>query len=203
MNIIMFTIVIVTSITVGSPHNVFTGKIVYYPGTELRTQQFTLYTEAGERVYDLYDHPAHTYYICDNGSVFAMNEHELWYINVRGEVLWQRSIEGVNRTGFSSEGAIFYVSEKTAVCVYDCSGAMRYELPPARLFTSCDGGERIVMIAADTAYCYEHGVLQYAIALPSCYAWDISLSDDQEDMVIEFKDHLEIIDLDTGKRRSP
>jgi hypothetical protein len=189
--------------TIGSPDGMFTAEIEYYPGTELFTKQFALYTRDGERVYDLYDHPAHTYYVCNNGNVFAMNEHELWCFNASGEVLWQRPIDGANGSGFSSEGEIFYLSEKGGVYVYDCAGKIRHELPPARLFTSSDGGERIAVVAADTAYYYEHGILLHRTQLSSVYAWGVSFSDDHEDVVIEFKDHLEVIDHESGKRRSP
>jgi len=203
MNIIPLICLALANVTMESPDGSMYAVIEYYPGTVLWTEHFTLYTRTGDRIYRINDHPAHTYFICNTGNLYAMNERDLWFFDRNGKEIWHRSLHAVNTSGFSADNTVFFLSEKSGIRVYDNDGNVEHDLPPGRLFSSVNKGDLIAVVSSDTAYYYEHGELVHTIPLSSPYVWQIAFSDDHTTIEIEYVDHLEIIDCATGTRRIP
>lgn len=201
MTLIPLLSLILTGVTVESPDGAFFAEVEYYPGTDLMAKHFTLYAKAGDWIYSISDHQAHTFYISNCGNVYAMNEHNLWFFDVYGVEQWHHSLDGVNTSGFSSGGTVFYVSDKSGIYVYDDCGNVLYKLLPGRLFKAANNGDVIAVTAIDTLYYYEHGSVKHRVHLVDPYVWGLAFSNDGAYILVEYKDRVEEIECITGAWR--
>jgi hypothetical protein len=166
----------------------------------LSVESFTLYNQNDEVVYTKEKPRTHTFCISDAGTVFALNEKQLYLYNQNGLEIFLKNLNYPNGFKFSPDNVLFFASDKDGIFVYSNEGALVYALNPGRLFSSTVKGKTIAIISTDTIFVYEHGVQKFVKKLATPYVRTLSFSEDETSIIIKEPAGVEVIDVQTGKR---
>ena len=121
------------SIEISSDNDVFSAQIDYTGGTNCFARHFTMYK------HDLISYTkeelqAHTFYISDTGTVFALSDRQLYFYDQQGNVKTLKDLIYPNGFGFSTDKHHFFASDRNALNIYSRTGELVYELKPCRFF---------------------------------------------------------------------
>ena len=184
-----------------SNNGLYQGTIAYGQAMDLNVESFALDNQNRELLYTKRNPDATTFFINNNGIVFALNEKRLHFYELNGAVHLLKELEFPNGFGFSSDNLLFFASDRNSISVYNNEGEIIYELDPGRLFTSTKAGKTIAVISQNNLFIYEYGSRKFTRQLSTPYARKISFSDDGESIIIDEPSGVEIFDCQTGAKK--
>lgn len=194
MNVLIISLMICLSADVHSDNGFFRASVSYSGGAELITGSFTMYDQYGDIIYAKRDVPANTFFISNTGTVFALNEHRLYFYQRDGSEVMLRELLYPNGFGFSLDNSQFFASDREGVFAYSHEGVLVHTYHPGRLFASTGHGESVAVISADTLFIYEYGRLRDTEFISSPYARDVYFSVDAESIMVQVQDGIEVYD---------
>jgi hypothetical protein len=197
MTVLIINLIISLSVNVHSDNGLFRASINYSGGAELITESFALYNRYGDIIYTKRDVPVNTFFISNTGSVFALNEHRLYFYQRDGSEMMLRELVYPNGFGFSPDNSQFFASDRDGVFAYSHEGVLVHTYRPGRLFASTGNGECVAVISADTLFVYEYGRLRDTEYLSSPYAREVCFSWDANYIVVQIHGGTEIYDRRT------
>lgn len=190
-------LIICVSSSIHADNGSFHAAVRYSGGSELITETFELYDRGGDIMYAKRDIPLNTFFICNTGSVFALNEHRLCFYLPDGSETMLRDLVYPNGFGFSPENSLFFASDREGLFVYSLEGVLIHTYRPGRLFATTERGECVAVVSADTLFVYENGRLADTEPLVSPYVWDVRFSDEAKRVIVQFEDVIEAYDRPT------
>ncbi|UCF71245.1 MAG: hypothetical protein JSW49_02910 [candidate division WOR-3 bacterium] len=199
MNSLILSLMISFTVDVGSSNGLYRAAVQYGGGSELITSSLTLYDAYDNVVYVKNNIIMNTFYVCDNGNVFALNEHRLCFYRMDGSEMLLQELSYPNGFGFSPDNAVFFASDKEGLFAYSDEGSLTGKYRPGRLFASTSGGGAVAIISADTLFVYRSGGLVDRQFLSSPYVHDVCFSDDGASIVIRLPGDIRAI-YDTHRR---
>lgn len=191
---LFFGIIYLFSVDFSSENGLFTMQVDYTGGTECFAENLILY-ENDIPVYTLENTPAHTFYITNIGTVFALSDHQLCFFGRDGNVEVLQDLHFPNGFGFSEDKERFFASDRDHLRVYYQNGEVLYELEPCRLFIDFQNGRFIAAVSNDTLIFYEDGqeVLKRALSTP--YIRGLEFSKDNNCLIVQTPRSFETIEL--------
>ncbi len=199
MNSLVPILLFLLTHTVDSRQGQYFGVIEFGRGSELTVQSFTLYRRNHEIIYRKITPQANTFFITDLGSVFALNERNLFFYEQNGTEIWLKALDYPNGFRFAADHTLFLSSDKDGIFVYANNGKLMYELRPGRLFSCDEDGRQIAVVSNDTLFFYEDGALKFSSMLASPYARDLEFSGDKKSLIIKEPHGVEILDVTSGR----
>ena len=181
-----------------SENGLFTIQVDYTGGTEFFVDKFTLYKNETP-VYTLGNIPAHTFYVSNIGTVFALNDYQLYFFNRDGNFEILQDLHFPNGFGFSKDKKNFFASDRDYLRVYMQNGELLYELAPCRLFIDFQDGEFIATVSSDTLTFYEEGKEVSKSLLSTPYIRSMEFSKDQNCLIIQTPRSFETVELPNNK----
>jgi len=194
MNGLIINLIIFFSVNVSSNNGRYHASVRYQGGTELITESLTLYDRYNNVVYTKNNIAVNTFFISDDGNVFALDEHRLYFYRLDGSEMILKELSYPNGFGFSPDITVFYASDREGLFAYSDEGNLVCTYSPGRLFASTANGESVVVISADTLFVYENGGLTDTEFLTSPYARDVYFSGDAKSVVIQIQGSTKIYD---------
>ncbi len=184
INSAIVCLIISFTVSVGSSNGLYRAAVQYGGGTELIASSLTLYDAYENVVYVKSNITMNTFYVCDNGNVFALNEHRLCFYSVDGSETLLQEFSYPNGFGFSPDNAVFFASDREGLFAYSDEGSLAGKYRPGRLFASTNGGESVTVISADTLFVYQGGGLVDLKFLSSPYVRDVGFSGDGDSIMV-------------------
>ncbi|MDH4242085.1 MAG: hypothetical protein OEW48_21190 [Phycisphaerae bacterium] len=185
------------SINLNSDNGVFSAQVDYSGGTNCVVQQITMYRDRMS-LYTIESPKAHTFYISDTGTVFALSDQQLYFYDQQGNVKTLQDLTFPNGFGFSLDNHNFFASDRNTLNVYSRSGELIYELNPCRLFIGFEQGKYIATVSNDTLFFYEDGVEVATRYLSTPYIRRLYISDDKRCVIVEKPNASEAIEFPVG-----
>ncbi len=186
--------------SVFSPNQKYQGVVEYAQVVDLTVMSFIMLGEHGETLYVKTSPPAMTFYVNDNGTVFATNESQLYFYDKTGRDTMLKGLEHPNGFGFSPDHALFFASDKTELAAYCPCGRLLRQFKPCRLFASSDQGSIVATVVNDTLIIYHKGRDQYQITLATPYIHEIRITPDGKQVILKEPDGTETFDALTGTK---
>lgn len=200
MVITLLMIILPASQSVFSPNQKFQGVVEYDQAIDLTVLSFIMLNEKGETMYVKKSPAAMTFYVNDNGTVFATNESQLFYYDRSGRDTMLKGLEYPNGFGFSPDHALFFASDKNELAAYCICGRLQQQLKPCRLFASSDQGSVVATVTDDTLIIYLKGRDRYKITLATPYIHELRITPDGKQIVLKEPDGTEAFDALTGTK---
>lgn len=198
MNSLLIGLLFILAADVCSDDGSFRALIQHRGGTELVTESITLCDRAGNVLYAKKDLAAHTFFIGNSGSVFAVSAERLDLYHPDGREVTLKELVYPNGFGFSPDNALFFASDREGIFTYSDRGVLAGTYCPGRLFASTARGGCVAVVSADTLYVYEKSALGDVELLASPYAWDVFFTgDDGEHIVVQYENLTQIYDRRT------
>jgi hypothetical protein len=197
----MFSIILVIVSTVWnfvSPNAQYCLSAEMEGGTVFAAEEFTL-RDGNTVLYRVYDPGAHTFFVSDHGTVFALGERYAVFYDRTGERDTLMAVVHANKSGFTENHDLFYISMRDGMYVYTLDGALLYTLTPGRLLASSEGGEYIAAVSADTLRLYTEGALIHTVYLGTPYVHSMSFLGDGT-VRVEEVGGIEIFDVRSGRK---
>lgn len=169
-------------------------QVNYTGDTRFFVQNLTLYKH-DMPVYAMENIAAHTFYISNSGTVFALSDHQVFFYDQQGNVETLQDLIFPNGCGFSENNQNFFVSDRNNLCVYSSSGDLVYELRPCRLFVDFQNGQFIATVSSDTLILYKDGKEAGQRVLSTPYIRSLDISEDQNHLIIETPHTFQTIEL--------
>ena len=146
---------------------------------------------------------AHTFYINDIGTVFALSDRQLFFYDQQGNVKTLQDLVYPNGFGFSMDNHHFFASDRNALNVYSRAGELVYELKACRLFICFQSGRFIATVSNDTLFFYEDGIEVATRRLSTPYIRRLDISEDRRYVIVEMPNAIESIKFpaETGQER--
>ena len=185
--------------TVNSSQGLFFGIINFDRTSELAAETFTLYNRNHEIIYKKIAPQANTFFITDFGTVFALNEKNLFFYKQNGDEIFLKELNCPNGFCFSSDQALFFASDRDGIFAYANDGKLMYQLRGGRLFASNENGRQIATISNDTLFFHEDGVIKFSRILATPYARNLEFSGDKKSLIIKEPNGTETLDLVNGR----
>lgn len=192
-------------IIVSAPHSIFSPNhrfqaVVEYGQTiDLTVLSFTMLDEKGGTRYVKISPAAITFYVNDDGSVFATNETGLFYYDQAGRDTLLKRLEYPNGFGFSPDHALFFASDRQELAAYSPEGQLWQRFKPCRLFASADRGSVVATVTDDTLSIYHQGQNRYKIGLSTPYIHELHITPDGQRITLKEPDGTEAFDAITGE----
>jgi len=202
---IVFIISLILPLTtdVHSDNGMFHASVDYFGGTELITGSFVLHDQYGDVLYTKTDLVVSTFFICNKGTVFAMNERLLYFYYPDGREKVLKELVYPNGSGFSPDNSLFFVSDRDGIFAYSQEGVLTNTYHPGRLFACSGDGQSFAVISADTLFVYCHGDLMDTENLSSPYARVVYFSAGAESVVVGLRGDIEVYDMSAGTLVKP
>lgn len=191
---LFFGIIYLFSIDFSSENGIFTMQVDYAGGTELYAEDLTLYKN-DLPLFTLENTPAHTFYISNTGTVFAVSDHQLFFFDQAGNIEILQDLFYPNGFGFSINKEMFFASDRNKLHVYSQTGVLLYELKPCRLFIDFQDGKYIATVSSDTLIFYEEGNEVGTRLLSTPYIRDLEFSEENNYLIMETPRAFETIEL--------
>jgi len=172
------------SIDISSENGVFRAHVDYSGGTECVVQQITMCRDR-KSLYTIKSPEAHTFYISDTGTVFALSDQQLYFYGQQGDVKRLQGLTFPNGFGFSLDNHHFFASDRNALNVYSRTGKLVYELKPCRLFAGFQDGHFIAAVSNDTLFFYKDGIEVATRHLATPYIRALDITDDKKCVIVE------------------
>ncbi len=184
------------SIDLSSENGVFSAQIDHSGNTNCFTRHFTMYK------HDLISYTkeelqAHTFYISDTGTVFALSDLQLYFYDQQGNVKTLKDLIYPNGFGFSTDKHHFFASDRNALNIYSRTGELVYELKPCRLFIGFEQCRFIATVSNDTLFFYEDGIEIAIRCLSTPYIRRLDISVDKRCVIVEMSNTFETIEFPT------
>jgi hypothetical protein len=197
---ILFGLFYLFSINLSSDNGEFSSQVDYTGGTNCVVQQMTIYRD-GMSLYTIESPEAHTFYISDTGTVFALSDQQLYFYDRQGNVKTLQDLTFPNGFGFSTDNYDFFASDRNALNVYSRTGELVYELKPCRLFIGFERGRFVATVSNDTLFFYEDGIEVATRRLSTPYIRRLDISEDKRCVIVEMPNALEAIEFpaETGQ----
>jgi len=144
---------------------------------------------------------AHTFYIDNIGTVFALSDQHLYFYDQAGETSILQELTFPNGFGFSLDNYNFFASDRNALNVYSLSGELVYELKPCRLYLGFEHGRFIATVSNDTLFFYEEGIEVATRHLATPYIRTLQISEDKRSLIIEMPNSFETVELPFGTKK--
>ncbi|UCD19951.1 MAG: hypothetical protein JSU64_02105 [candidate division WOR-3 bacterium] len=189
----ILSLMISFTVDVGSSNGLYRAAVRYGGGSELITSSLTLYDAYDNVLYVKNNITMNTFYVCDNGNVFALNEHRLYFYRVDGSEMLLQELSYPNGFGFSPDNTVFFASDRAGLFAYSDEGSLTGKYRPGRLFASTNGGAAVAVISADTLFVYQSGGLVDREFLSSPYVLDVYFSGDGESIVVRLPGDIRVI----------
>lgn len=194
----LFWLIYLFSINISSENGVFNAEVDYTGGTQYYTENFVLYK--GETIlYAKQGILAHTFYINNAGTVFAISDHYLYLYDLHGEVSILQNLVYPNGFGFTEDNSVFYASDKSALNIYSQAGELVYQLKPCRLFAGIEEGKFIVTVSNDTLFFFENGIEVATKLLSTPYVQNLEVLQDDKCIKLELPGSTELIEFPTRR----
>lgn len=190
------------SVDISSDNDVFSAQIDYTGGTNCFVQRITMYQHKMS-LYFIEGPEAHTFYINDIGTVFALSDRQLFFYDQHGNVETLQDMVYPNGFGFSMDNHHFFASDRNALNVYSRTGELVYELKPCRLFIGFQSGRFIATVSNDTLFFYEDGIEVATRRLSTPYIRGMDISEDRRCVIVEMPNAIESIKFpaETGQKK--
>jgi hypothetical protein len=179
-------LIISLSVNIHSDNGSFRAVIQYCGGAEYITESFVLHDRFGDALYTKRNVELHTFFICNTGGVFALNEKLLCFYYPDGREISLKELLYPNGFGFSPDNSLFFASDRDGLYAYSQDGILVSVYRPGRLFASTERGDYVAVISADTLFVYDNGTLRDTEFLPSPYAHDLLFSADEKNILVRF-----------------
>jgi hypothetical protein len=186
-------IILVLGYAIGSQNGMFRAEISYRNGPVLMTSAFALYNKKDEIIYQKTEIEATTFFISNQGTVFALDEARVSFYDPAGGEKILKVLHYPNGAGFSSDQTVFFISDQTGISAYSLDGDLVHFLKPGRLFEGQGRGRIVATISNDTLSIYDDGVERFVYRLSTPYARSLRFSDDK--IIVEEPVRDEVFDL--------
>lgn len=199
-------VALLSVIIVSAPHSIFSPNhrfqaVVEYGKTiDLTVLSFTLLDENGGTLYVKTSPAAITFYVNDNGSVFATNETGLFHYDQAGRDTLLKRLEYPNGFGFSPDHVLFFASDRQELAAYSIDGQLWQKFKPCRLFASADRGSVVATVTDDTLLIYHKGEDRHKISLATPFIHELRISPDGLQVVLKEPDGTEAFNATTGEK---
>ncbi len=200
MNGLLWVIILSAPQSIFSPNQKYQGVVEYDQVIDLTVMSFIMLGEHGETLYVKTSPPAMTFYVNDNGTVFATNESQLFFYDKAGHDTLLKGLEYPNGFGFSPDHKLFFASDRNELAAYCTCGRLRHQFKPCRLFASADQGSVVATVVNDTLALYRNGREQYKITLATPYVHEIRFTPDGKQIVLKEPNGTETFDSLTGTK---
>ncbi|MGB3341144.1 MAG: hypothetical protein WBB37_06655 [bacterium] len=197
---ILLGIFYLLSIDISSDNGVFSAQVDYSGGTNCVVQQITMYRD-GMCLYTRERPEAHTFYISDIGTVFALSDQQLYFYDQQGNVKTLQDLIFPNGFGFSTDNHNFFASDRNELNVYARTGELVYKLKPCRLCLGFEHGRFIATVSNDTLFFYEDGIEVATRRLSTPYIRTLRISEDKRSLIIEMPNSFEAVEFPFGTKR--
>lgn len=202
MTEILVNIIFLVSYTMSADNGIYRCSIVYAMGAHFSVESFSLY-QNDELVYTKEQPGVSTFFLCNTGNVFALNENRLYLYTQNGGETLLKNLHYPNGFGFSPDGMLFFCSDIDGIYAYSDRGQLVHTFKPGRLFASTERGKKVAVISRDSLFLYEDRVQKFWRQLRTPYARAVFFSQDRSTIVVEEGLENEVFDSNSGEKAYP
>jgi hypothetical protein len=168
-------------------------------GSGAVVESFSFYNQYGEVLYTIREPRIHGLFLSDTGTVFAVTDNHLFFIETSGQLMPLKRLQCPNGFHFSQDHSAFFASDKDGVYAYSLDGELKHTFDPGRIVAGINQAQVAAIVSTDTLYTYIEGNLLHRVILSTHYTRAITITSDLH-VVIYTPAGIERYDVYTGTK---